>query len=116
MGGYDNNRIPSATHSYNNKAEWTINFVNGLYERYGKQIWLTEFAMSSTMSLEDEMTYMQEVLPWLETSPAIWRYSWFVHRWPRQGSGEGWYLDRVISLMEEDSNTLTQLGRYYNDF
>ena len=43
----------SATHSYNNKAEWTINFVNGLYERYGKKIWLTEFAMSSTMSLED---------------------------------------------------------------
>ena len=76
----------SATHSYNTKAEWTINFVNGLYERYGKKIWLTEFARSSTMSLEEEMTYMKEILPWLEDSPAVWRYSWFVHRWPKQVS------------------------------
>ena len=66
---------------------------------------------SSSFSIFD-----QAVLPYLESSEAIWRYSWFVHRWPVDGSGEGWYLDRVISLMEDQSSTLTQLGRYYNDF
>ena len=24
---------------------------------------------------------LQAMLPYLETSEAVWRYSWFVHRW-----------------------------------
>ena len=105
-----------ATHAYSGKAEYDRVYLDGLYQRYGKKIWFTEFALPSTKNLEDEMNYMREILPYLESSDAIWRYSWFVQRWPREGSGNVWYLDRVISLLEEDSSALTELGEYYNEF
>jgi len=105
-----------ATHAYSGKAEYDRVYLEGLYQRYGKKIWFTEFALPSTKNLEDEMNYMREILSYLESSEAIWRYSWFVQRWPREGSGNGWYLDKVISLLEEDSSALTELGKYYNEF
>ena len=49
--------------------------------RYGKKIWLTEFAKPSTMSSQAELNYMKEILPYLEGSNHIWRYSWFVNRY-----------------------------------
>lgn len=62
------------------------------------------------------MDYMKDILPFLESSEAVWKYSWFVQRWPIDGSGNGWYLDRAISLMDDNSATLTELGKFYNDF
>ena len=109
--------------------------------RYGKKIWLTEFAKPSTMSSQAELNYMKEILPYLEGSNHIWRYSWFVNRYihltcyynqtlicftyntyfhffrfTHHGSGHGWYLDRAISLLEADKSRLTKLGKYYNGF
>ena len=105
-----------ATHAYSGKAEYDRVYLDGLYQRYGKKIWFTEFALPSTTSLEEERNYMEEMLTYLESSEAIWRYSWFVHRWPKDGSGSGWYLDRVISLLDDNQSTLTELGQFYNDF
>ena len=62
------------------------------------------------------LEYMKAILPYLESSDAIWRYSWFVQRWPVDGGGDGWYLDKAISLLEQDSSTLTELGAFYNNF
>ena len=65
---------------------------------------------------------MKAILPLLEDSEAVWKYSWFVTRWPYGGRSDGnystseWYLDKVVSLLEQDSPTLTPLGQFYNDF
>ena len=90
--------------------------IGDWFVRYGRKIWFTEFAKSSTKDPQEELEYMKAILPFLESSEAIWRYSWFVHRWPVNGSDHGWYLDRAISLLQDDSATLTELGQFYNDF
>jgi len=105
-----------ATHLYSGNAAYDKKFLEDLYQRYGKKIWLTEFAKPSTFSSKDELNYMKEILPYLEASDHIYRYSWFVHRFTHHGSGHGWFLDRAISLMKNDRSELTELGRYYNDF
>jgi len=105
-----------ATHLYSGNAAYDKKFLENLYHRYGKKIWLTEFAKPSTMSSQAELNYMKEILPYLEGSNHIWRYSWFVNRFTHHGSGHGWYLDRAISLLEADKSRLTKLGKYYNGF
>jgi len=105
-----------ATHAYSGNAQHDMDYLNNLYQRYGRKIWFTEFAKPSTRDPAKELQYMKDILPYLETSEAIWRYSWFVQRWPKDASGDGWWLDRAISLMEDDSSTLTELGRFYSDF
>ena len=65
---------------------------------------------------------MKAILPKLEVSEALWRYSWFATRWPHEGGiKEGtisseWYIDRAVFLLEQDSSTLTPLGKFYNEF
>ena len=51
--------IFAATHSYSGRADYDINYLNNIYQRYGKKIWFTEFALPSTMNQQDEMEYMQ---------------------------------------------------------
>jgi hypothetical protein len=43
----------------------------------GKPIWLTEFSCDTTHSVADQMAYMQAAIPYLESSPNVFRYSWF---------------------------------------
>ena len=105
-----------ATHLYTGAPDYDKRFLTNLYNKYGKKIWFTEFAKPSTRDWREERSYMEEMLPWLENSEAIWRYSWFVHRWPKAAIEQGWYLHKAISLMEDNSSTLTELGRFYNNF
>ena len=107
-----------ATHLYTGAPDYDKRFLTNLYNKYGKKIWFTEFVKPSTRDWREERSYMEEMLPWLENSEAIWRYSWFVHRWPKAAGSwkEGWYLDKAISLMKDNSSALTELGRFYNNF
>ena len=65
---------------------------------------------------------MKAILPMLEESEAVWRYSWFVQRFvnkneEKQGANSSeWFIDQAVSLLEEDSPTLTTLGRFYDEF
>ena len=86
------------------------------------KIWFTEFACSNTREPDVALNYMKEILPMLEEADYVWKYSWFVHKWPfpeEVGSeSTGWYLSKVNSLLEVDSAqpVLTPLGRYYDEF
>ena len=101
---------------YTGNADYDKKHLKELYDRYGLKIWLTEFAKPSTFSVQDEMNYLSEMLPYLDSSDHIYRYSWFVHRFTHSGSGHGWYLDKAISLMKSDRSELTELGKFYHDF
>ena len=67
---------------------------------------------------------MKEVLPILEDAKSVWKYSWFVSRFNSDeyaidmSGGLEWYLDKVNSLLEIDSDypVLTTLGKYYDEF
>ena len=52
------------------------------FEKYGKPIWLTEFCAwdGFSGSAEEQMQYMSEAINYLEASPIVERYAWFIAR------------------------------------
>jgi len=109
-----------ATHSYTGNADHDMGNINSLYQRYGRKVWFTEFAKPSTRDPDKVLQYMEAILPRLEQSEAVWRYSWFVSRFGAEvkeaSNNSDWYLDKVNSLLEEDSPALTELGQFYDQF
>jgi hypothetical protein len=47
------------------------------FEQFGKPIWLTEFSCNSSASAADQEAYMRAAIPYLESNPNVYRYSWF---------------------------------------
>ena len=47
------------------------------FVQFGKPVWLTEFSCDSTHSVADQKAYMQAAVPYLESNPNVFRYSWF---------------------------------------
>jgi len=47
------------------------------FEQFGKPIWLTEFSCDTSASAADQETYMRAAIPYLESNPKVFRYSWF---------------------------------------
>ena len=101
-----------ATHAYFCGAKETMSFLTKLFYRYGLKIWLTDFACPHTTSVQKQLRYMSEILLWLETSPLIFRYSWYQAR-IIDATG---FVRSSASLLEPDSSTLTQLGQFYVNF
>ena len=101
------------------QSKYFFNLKSKIF-RFGRKVWFTEFAKPSTKDPNVELEYMKEILPKLEASDAVWRYSWFVTRWPYGQwtcpDADEWYIDRAVSLLEQDSPTLTALGKFYDEF
>lgn len=64
-----------ATHAYHCHGNTTMAYLQQLYDRYGKKIWLTEFACPGSNDVNKQMTYMRELLPQLEAADFVYRYS-----------------------------------------
>jgi hypothetical protein len=47
------------------------------FEQFGKPIWLTEFSCNGDASVADQEAFMREAIPYLESNPHVFRYSWF---------------------------------------
>ena len=45
--------------------------------QFGKPIWLTEFSCDGSHSAADQEAYMSAAVPYLESNPHVFRYSWF---------------------------------------
>lgn len=58
-----------------------INYINGVYSKYKKPIWVTEFGPSyapgATYTQEQVNTFIVEAIAFLESSPFIERYAWY---------------------------------------
>eukprot|EP00434_Breviolum_minutum_P028170 symbB.v1.2.024923.t1/scaffold2393.1/size80293/2 len=68
-----------AIHSYWCTLDGIQNLV-GNYRRFGKKIWLTEFACADPnfdVSMDGQIRFMKEVVPWLESEDLIDKYAWF---------------------------------------
>lgn len=67
-----------AVHWYNcdtDSLEWYL----GEFKRFGKPIWLTEFACAygGDTSVAGQEAYMRAAIPVLEADPDVFRYAWF---------------------------------------
>lgn len=113
----ENLRVDFVTlHSYGGPNPATfINKVKETYERFGKPIWITEFAVAdwgatsaenNKYSVEQIMEYMRVVLPALDDIEYVHRYTWF--------DGYGRAPLASSALFDEEGN-LTALGQLYAD-
>ncbi len=98
-----------AVHSYMNTVsalEWYI----GEFKKYGKPIWLTEFAgweyNGNINNVNDQISFMIGAVDLLENDPDVFRYAWFI------GRGSGIETFPYIDLLGANG-TLTQLGEVY---
>lgn len=83
--------------------QWYI----GLFKKYNKPIWLTEFACgdrpANEITLDVQKTYMTAAVNYLENEPAVARYSWF--------SARNNEIPNINLL--GSSGQLTELGQLY---
>jgi hypothetical protein len=94
-------------------AQWFLDLLDRVYERYQLPIWITEFAPAdwntdsrdnNRMSPEAVLEFMQTVLPELDRRDYIIRYAWF-HDY---SSKNLW-----TSALFDDEGNLTPLGEFY---
>jgi hypothetical protein len=91
-----------------------------VFEKYGKPIWITEFALRdwradnnnpNRYSEEDVLLFMQQLLPRLEELDFVHRYAWF----DTSPNNPNYEKLRTADLITEN-NQLTSLGAYYSSF
>lgn len=94
-----------AIHSYMGNVS-ALQWYVGLFKKYGKPIWLTEFAnWENNPTLDDQKNYLVGAVDYLENDPDVFRYAWFTGR----HSGAPY-----IGLLENGMpGTLTDLGDIY---
>jgi hypothetical protein len=58
--------------------QWTglAEYLQQFYQ-FNKPIWLTEFSCDASQSTQQQTAYMQAAIPYLESNPWVYRYSWF---------------------------------------
>ena len=71
------------------------------FVQFGKPIWLTEFSCDSSHAASDQKAYMQAAVPYLESNPNVFRYSWFSSS------------NISSALLANTDGTLTDLGKTY---
>jgi hypothetical protein len=47
------------------------------WQQFGKPIWLTEFSCDGSATAAQQEAYMRVAIPYLESNPNVFRYSWF---------------------------------------
>ncbi|SEU19994.1 glycosyl hydrolase [Stigmatella erecta] len=84
-----------------------LSWYIGLFKKYNKPIWLTEFACGdrphNEITLAVQKKYMTDAVNYLENEPAVFRYSWF--------SGRNAEIPNINLL--GNSGQLTELGQLY---
>jgi len=93
-------------HPYGNVGElkWA---VAEMAKRTGHPVWVTEFNEWKAASEEAEIEYMKEAVAFLEASPDVAGYAWFMARTLGQPTH---------SLLAPESGRLTRLGEAYVSF
>ena len=100
-----------AIHSYMNNIG-ALSWYVGLFKKYNKPIWLTEFAgweQNGTINnINDQINFMIGAVDYLEADTSVFMYSWFI------GRGQGINNYPYIDLLG-DNGELTQLGEVYKN-
>lgn len=89
-----------------------VSYVNNA-RKYGKPIWMTEFASwddsNPVKTVADQKKYLAGAVNFLERDSAVYRYSWFIGR-TSGGATAFPYLDLYAA-----TGMLTELGQLYMD-
>jgi Glycosyl hydrolase catalytic core/F5/8 type C domain len=97
-----------AVHWYNCDLPSLQSYI-AKFAKYGKPIWLTEFACAyggGDTSAAGQLKYMNAAVPWLESAASVQRYAWFMGR---GGINNG------ASALIDSAGSLTALGTAYRN-
>lgn len=93
------------------------------YERYGKDVWVTEFCYwpgeSGYVAPATQIASMVETLEWLEKTDWIYRYAWFKAIGQSESKNTANYGLIVSAKKDEYQGNLSEQGKVYvylNDF
>lgn len=100
-----------AVHKYACSASVIMNMLKDAWHRFHKPIWLTEFSCPHSTDPNQQLQFMKDLLPQLESAHYVYRYAWFVSRTLKSG-----WVTPAVNLLHNNSPTLTTLGHYYNNF
>ena len=100
-------------------------FIEDLWNRYHKPIWITEFAVANWPSNQDDIqpwgyskqdvyNYMDKALTFLDNCPYVERYAWFSFGDP-DGDPYGESAGSHSALTKRTTGELTELGKLYRD-
>jgi hypothetical protein len=93
-----------AVHNYMGNVS-ALQWYIGLFKKYGKPIWLTEFAnWENNPTALQQKSYMIGAVDYLESDTSVFRYAWFTGRY----TGAPY-----IALLASSSGVLTDLGKTY---
>jgi hypothetical protein len=93
-----------AIHCYMENVS-ALQWYVGLFKKYDRPIWLTEFAAwEGDQTLKEQKNFLIGAVDFLETDPDVFRYAWFTGRYPNQSP--------FIGVLKE-SGSLTELGEIY---
>jgi hypothetical protein len=95
-----------AVHNYMCYSGALSSYID-LFKKYGRKIWLTEFACwdQPNITLDMQKSYILGSLDYLENDTLVYRYAWFTG----DRSGSYPYLD----LFKSSPGELTDLGKLY---
>jgi len=100
-------------HDYHGSVEALQRKVDGAANRYGRKVWLTEIAITlwgNPPDMAAQSAYMEDLLPYLDTSENVFRYAWFSARNAPNEQNGGSNL-----LATDGSATVTSIGKIYRD-
>jgi len=103
-----------ATHDYRGDADKVMARLEQIYNRYGRKVWLTEFAKCCTRNQTKIEQFAKEIIPRLEAADFVYRYAWFKTRFEHKNVQDiGFFVDEGNALFDE-SGELSNLGRIYD--
>ncbi|KAK6195662.1 hypothetical protein SNE40_001044 [Patella caerulea] len=98
-----------AVHAYHCDPYKIMQSLEKISKHFGRQLWLTEFACETSYNIDDNIRFMQTLIPLLEKASFIERYAWYCTRMNRSDKNHNW------NLLNMDSPSLTKLGHVYNN-
>lgn len=102
-----------AVHSYLRDPYAFLNYIDGIHNRYGKPLWITEFAPTdwaspTSVSVAEVINFIKIAIPGLESRPYVLRYSWYC------GTLPGPNVLGTAALFNADGS-LTAAGQAYKN-
>lgn len=101
-----------ALHCYMPNGNAVKSLMIRKFAKYGKPLWLTEFANGDARTPEQQATFMQEAVTYLEADPAVERYAWFMDT-IHQPAAPHFPLVTGPEVGTSPTPELTDLGRLY---
>ena len=103
-----------AQHDYSGNPSGIVAKAQAAHKKYGRKIWLTEFAVGNGADRESNDKFLAKALPLLEACDSVARYAWFSTRnEPKAWVAESSLLPPEEKQQEQISMVPTSTGKIY---